>query len=111
LKLFYRKQFYSINAQVIGDGKMLIRDLEAKWAGSTHDARIWRNSRAKTIMESQAEFQIVGDSAYPISRTLIKPYRESPTRNRGRFNKALTGLRTVCTENLIEVWKKHFPCL
>jgi len=97
--------------QVIGDGKMFIRDLEARWAGSTHDARIWRNSQAKIVMERQTEFQVVGDSANPISRTLIKPFKETPTRQHRHFNKALTGLRTVCTENLIGIWKKKMISL
>ncbi len=97
----YRKQFYALNVQVIGDGQLLIRDLEVRWSGSTHDARIWRNSAAKDIIERQNEFMIVGDSAYPISRTLIKPFRDTPTPQHRKFNKALTGLRTVCTENII----------
>jgi len=107
----FRKQFYSINVQVIGDGSLLIRDLDIRWAGSTHDARIWRNSSAKVILEQQTQFQIVGDSAYPISRTLIKPFKDTPTRQHRHFNKALTALRTVCTENLIGIWKRRFPCL
>ncbi len=106
-----RKQFYAINVQMIGDGGLLIRDLDVRWAGSTHDARIWRNSAAKVIIERQSEFCIVGDSAYPISRTLIKPFKETPTRQHQRFNRALTGLRTVCTENIIGIWKRRFPCL
>ena len=34
-----RKQCYAINAQVVGDDK-LIRDIVVRWPGSTHDARI-----------------------------------------------------------------------
>jgi len=85
--------------------------LDIRWAGSTHDARVWRNSSAKVILEQQSQFQIVGDSAYPISRTLIKPFKEIPTAQHRHFNKAWTRLRTVCTENIIGVWKRRFLCL
>jgi len=97
--------------QVVGDGGFLLRDLDVRWAGSTHDARVWRNSSAKAIIEEQSQFQVVGDSAYPISRTLIKPFKETPTPQHRRFNRSLTAIRTVCTENIIGVWKQRFPCL
>ncbi|TRY72003.1 hypothetical protein TCAL_09538 [Tigriopus californicus] len=106
-----RKQFYSVNVQLIGDGFSLIRDFEVKWAGSTHDSRIWRNSPAKIILEQQTEFLIAGDSAYPISPVLVKPFKDTPTNQHRRFNQHLSGLRTACTENMIGVWKRRFPCL
>ena len=59
--------------------------------------RIWNTSRVKALMEGQAEFTVVGDSAYPISRTLLKPFLAQPTQRHVRFNTSLTGLRTVCT--------------
>jgi len=97
--------------QLIGDGSWMIRDLDVHWSGSTHDALVWRNSTAKELLEEQSEFQIVGDSAYPISRSLIKPLRDTPTAQHRQFNKALTALRTVCTENIIGILKRRFPCL
>ncbi len=111
---FYcRKNFYSLNVQLVGDNQMLIRNIETRWAGSTHDARVWRNSSAKEIMEAQQMFSIAGDSAYPMSRTLLKPFSnaEATTPNHRRFNRLLCGLRTVCTENIIGVWKQRFPIL
>eukprot|EP00094_Tigriopus_californicus_P012757 TCALIF_12332-PA protein Name:"Similar to CAD Probable cinnamyl alcohol dehydrogenase (Pinus radiata)" AED:0.17 eAED:0.23 QI:0/0/0/1/1/1/4/0/393 len=89
-----RKQFFSVNVQLIGDGFFLIRDVEVKWAG-----------------KQQTEFLIAGDSAYPISPVLIKPFKDIPTNQHRRFNQHLSGLRTACTENIIGVWKRRFPCL
>ena len=45
-----RKQFYAINAQVVGDDK-LIRDIDVRWPGSTHDARVWCRSEVKPYLE------------------------------------------------------------
>ncbi len=39
-----------------------------------HDSRIWVNSEEKMILEEQSEFMVAADSAYPISRTVMKPY-------------------------------------
>ncbi len=42
-----RKQFYCFNVMVVGDSKQFIRKLSVGWAGSTHDAQVWRNSTTK----------------------------------------------------------------
>lgn len=39
-----RKSWHSLNVQVICDHKLLIRNIVARWPGSTHDARILDNS-------------------------------------------------------------------
>ena len=113
-QLFWcRKQFFSINCQVVANDR-LICDIDVGWPGSTHDARIWRRSQVKRVIESQRRFLIAGDSAYPISEVLIKPYpvAESAQDNRKReFNRRLSGLRTVMSENLYGVWKRRFPIL
>ncbi len=106
-----RKQYYSINVQVIGNEKKMIYNLVSRWAGSTNDARVWANSNAKTWTEAQGDFLIAGDSAYPISRTLMKPYHQPQEQNKKFFNKKLSGIRTECTENLIGLWKRRFPAL
>ena len=84
--------------------------------------RVWRNSEDKFVLESQKDFMVAGDSAYSISPTLMKPYKvrykvkdscaglklstshylKNPsTRKQRNFNKALSALRTVTTENVI----------
>ena len=62
----FRKQFYGINFMIIGDPRHRIRAADARWAGATHDARVWSTSDAKTIFERQEEFTLIGDSAYPV---------------------------------------------
>ena len=114
LKVFWgRKARYSINCQVIGN-EQRICDIDVQWPGSTHDARIWKLSHAKQIIEEQIEYKIAADSGYPISQVLVKPYsaaevNENPRRR--TFNRKLSGLRTVTTEDIFGRWKKRFPIL
>jgi len=55
-----RKQFYSLNCQIVGNDTKMILHLVAHWAGCTHDARVWSNSNAKTWIEQQKDFFIAG---------------------------------------------------
>ena len=108
-----RKQFYAINAQVVADDR-LIRDIDIRWPGSTHDGRIWGRSQVKPYLEQQRRFLIAGDSGYPISEVLIKPFTTAEAANDPRkrlFNRRHSGLRTVMTENIFGVWKRKFPIL
>jgi hypothetical protein len=46
-----RKGYHSVNVQMVCDNNLIIRDVVAKWPGSSHDSFIWRMSGLKTIME------------------------------------------------------------
>ena len=105
--------FNAINAQAVADDR-LIRDIDIRWPGSTHDGRIWGRSQVKPYLEQQRRFLIAGDSGYPISEVLIKPYTTAEAANDPRkrlFNRRHSGLRTVMTENIYGVWKRKFPIL
>jgi len=109
-----RKQCYAINVQAIGNDR-LIYDLDVGWPGSTHDARIWKRSEAKSYLEEEGgPFYIVGDSGYPISEMLMKPYtteEAANNRQRKKFNAKLSGMRTMMSECLYGVWKRRFPII
>jgi hypothetical protein len=55
-----RKQFYSLNCQIIGNDTKMILNVVARWAGCTHDARVWSNCNAKSRIEEQNDFFITG---------------------------------------------------
>ena len=113
-QLFWcRKQFYALNVQVVGNDQF-IYDIDCRWPGSTHDSRVWNRSEVKHYVEQQRTYYIAGDSGYPISEVLMKPYSTAEAgreRRKRLFNKRLSGLRTVMSENLYGVWKRRFPVL
>jgi hypothetical protein len=55
-----RKQFFSINVQILGNETKKICNIVARWAGSTHDARVWNNCNAKVWMDQHPEYMIAG---------------------------------------------------
>ena len=85
---YNRKQFYSIVLQAIVDSDLLFRHVTAGYPGSVHDSRILSFSRVKdladnreilttpvkTMQAEDARPMLVGDSAYPLSNWLIKPF-------------------------------------
>ena len=92
-----RKQFYAINCQVVANDRK-IYDLDVRWPGSTHDSRIWKRSQVKQYIESQRRFLVAGDTGYPISEVLMKPFTMNEAdgdRRKRLFNRKLSGARTV----------------
>jgi hypothetical protein len=81
----------------MADGNMIIHSIDARLARKT------RGSVVKQVMKAQTEFCTLADSAYPMSRTFLKPFsrRMATTPNHGRFHHNLSGLRTILTENPI----------
>uniref|UniRef100_A0A8W8N1K4 DDE Tnp4 domain-containing protein n=1 Tax=Magallana gigas TaxID=29159 RepID=A0A8W8N1K4_MAGGI len=78
---FNRKQFPSIQLQVVCDSDMVIRHAYTGWPGCTHDARVLRNSSLFEDGEQgnaigQRNF-IIADSAYPLRNWLITPLRNT----------------------------------
>ncbi|XP_050322655.1 uncharacterized protein LOC126754590 [Bactrocera neohumeralis] len=76
---FSRNHIYSIKAQIVCDYKRVIRHVVVGHPGSWHDARIYRNSSLFQQNDQYFSSQqwIAGDSAYPLSATLITPYRSN----------------------------------
>jgi hypothetical protein len=109
---WHRKMLYAINVQVVGNDWHLIHGINVDWQGSTNDARVWKNLPVKRVIEGQRRFLLAGDSGSPISENLITLYRNAEAlRNprRRKFNQRLSGLRTVCTENIFGIMKQRFP--
>ena len=91
-----------------------ILDVDCSWPGSTHDSRVWNRSAVKTYMERQRRYYVAGDSGYPISEILMKPYPTAEAAQCPRkrlFNKRISGLRTVMSENIYGVLKRRWPIL
>ena len=110
-----RKKFHAINAQLICDGQYRILDANIAWPGSVHDARVWRNSAVKAVLDSgvAGDKLMLADSGYGITPYLMVPYTQvqsaaDPVKR--RFNYTLSQDRVVI-ENTIGQLKCRFQML
>ncbi len=111
---FTRKGRYGINTMIIANDQKLIHALDAEWHGAVHDARVWRLSLVRPLIEARPQFLLAGDSGYPISEVLMKPFDPREVRNdrrKTRFNRHLSGLRTRMSENVFADLKNRWQCL
>ncbi|KAJ0172545.1 hypothetical protein K1T71_011684 [Dendrolimus kikuchii] len=91
-----RQGYFSLNVQVVGGPNLKIYDIVVRWAGSTHDSRILRNSH------------YLCETFY--FRYLLTPISNPSTPQEERYNKVQIKSRNS-VESLFGVWKKRFPCL
>jgi hypothetical protein len=97
-------------AQLLVDHAYIIGSVVVGWPGSVHDARVYASSalsikaaqpdllstHTKVIQGERMSAFFVGDSAYPLSEYLLKPYR-TVNLNAGQleFNHQLSRVRVV----------------
>ncbi|KAK7939911.1 hypothetical protein WMY93_003237 [Mugilogobius chulae] len=106
-----RKGFHSINVQIACREDMMIFDVVAKWPGSTHDARILRESSLyREFEEGRINGMLLGDSGYPLKRWLMTPVQAPRTPQERRYNTKHASTRNLI-ERCIGVLKRRFHCL
>ena len=103
---FSRYQQYDISCQGVTDGKRRFLYVSAGYPGSIHDSRIYRNSNIKLISP-----YILGDSAYPISRMLMKPYSHLTSDRKEKFFNYQLSKARVRVEQAFGVLKGRFRIL
>ena len=89
---YNRKGYYSILMQAVADHRYCFTDINIGWPGSVHDARVFKNSQlylrasqetllpancCKVMNGVRVPLIILGDSAYPLSKWLMKPYSDN----------------------------------
>ncbi|XP_036334884.1 protein ANTAGONIST OF LIKE HETEROCHROMATIN PROTEIN 1-like isoform X1 [Rhagoletis pomonella] len=76
---FSKSRIYSIKGQVVCDHQLKIRHVVVGHYGSVHDARMFRTSTLCTEEDNFFSFDqwLAGDSAYPLLKTIITPYRSN----------------------------------
>ncbi|KAH9636735.1 hypothetical protein HF086_007633 [Spodoptera exigua] len=107
----HRKGYSSINVQVVSNANLEIMDIVAHWRGSTHDARIFNESRLKQRFE-QSEFKgrLLGDSGYACTPYLFTPVLHPIKTKEELYNRAHIRTRNV-VERCFGLWKQRFRCL
>ncbi|XP_068083427.1 putative nuclease HARBI1 [Anabrus simplex] len=107
-----RKGYFSMNVQTVCDTKLRIRDIVARWPGSSHDSTIFNNSVLKARLE-RGDFGnsvLVCDSGYAPGLHLLPPLRNPATRAQQLYNESLIRTRNT-VERQYGVWKARFPVL
>lgn len=95
---------------------MLIRAVDARYPGSSHDSFVWNISRARQHFLRQYEAgdranRLLGDCGYGIEPFLLTPYRDPQYNTREyKFNLAHSSARNI-VERTIGVLKSRFRCL
>ena len=91
----------------------MLRDIYAGWPGSTHDARVLRNSSLFTNATLDGYFDanryLIGDSAYPLKHWLMTPFKDNGRLaiQQTRFNRVHSSARQV-VERAIGHLKQRF---
>ncbi|XP_067625296.1 putative nuclease HARBI1 [Eurosta solidaginis] len=115
--VFYnRKGYFSMNALIICDYKMVIRAVDARHPGSCYDAMIWSVSRANDHFQrrygsGERGSWLLGDGGYPIQPFLLTPFRSPQLGTEEHtFNRKHSSGRNII-ERTIGVLKSRFRCL
>lgn len=75
-----RKNYYSINVQVVFDARYRFLNVVARWPGSTHDSVMLRESAITDVMDRwHGDEVLLGDSGYPLRPWLMTPFLNTTT--------------------------------
>jgi hypothetical protein len=114
---YSRKSCYALNVMVICDDKKRVTFYLAGWPGSTHDNRVFRNSKLfRNRIEYFSRFEyLLGDSAYSCSSVMVQAFKKHAgcarlPREQEIFNTRLAKVR-IASEHCIGILKGRFGCL
>ncbi|KAJ6668314.1 hypothetical protein lerEdw1_015691, partial [Lerista edwardsae] len=108
-----RKQYYSVNMQVVCDAKLRILDVVAEFPGSVHDSHIWRMSGLRGFLQTCSLPQpsyLIGDSGYPLEPWLLTPVSEPQNLAEENYNFHFKEARK-CIERCFGILKCRFRCI
>lgn len=106
-----RKNFYSINCQMICDHENKFWNIVARWPGSTHDSRIFDNSSIGNKLANREQRGILlGDPGYPCLPNLLTPIAHPANQSQRRYNSCQRNARGT-VERAFGILKRRFGVL
>ncbi|CAG9135385.1 unnamed protein product [Plutella xylostella] len=112
---FCRKNFHSLNVQVVCDSDCRIININPKYGGATHDCFVWNNSQVSTFMETLyrngEQGWLLGDSGYPQRPWLMTPINDAADDSPEAKYNHLHGKARVLIENTFGRLKNRWRCL
>ncbi|XP_054287726.1 putative nuclease HARBI1 [Macrosteles quadrilineatus] len=106
-----RKGFFSINVLAAAGAELEFTFIVARWKGSTHDSRVFKNSSLYANFEERdMGGLLIGDSGYECNRFLMTPLLNPVTPAQGRYQRALVRTRSS-VERMFGLFKNRFRCL
>ncbi|KAJ8917089.1 hypothetical protein NQ315_013008 [Exocentrus adspersus] len=110
-----RKNYHSLNVQLVCDENMQILHVNARFPGSSHDSYIWRNSNIEPILRNMYDrgiegYFLLGDSGYPLRPWLLTPLAHPQNEEEERYNETHRSARSTI-ERCNGLLKMRFRCL
>jgi len=106
-----RKNEHSLNIMLVCGPNLKFYDASVRWPGSTHDSRVFRNSRLfERLNGGWRPFPgayLLGDSGYPMREYLLTPIANPQNHAEQQFNRAHKKTRRII-ECAIGVLKETF---
>ncbi|XP_057299347.1 putative nuclease HARBI1 [Hydractinia symbiolongicarpus] len=105
---FSYKMYFSLNVQAVCDFRGYFMDVDCRWPGSVHDAKVFANSNIaaklkdeeipityEDILPGRAKVPnyLIGDPAYPLTPYCMKEYHSCSTNAQVLFNNMLRSAR------------------
>ncbi|XP_063633776.1 putative nuclease HARBI1 [Cydia splendana] len=112
---FNRKGYHSLNVQMICDHELIIRNINPKFGGATHDAHIWASSIIEPYMrglhQNGEQVWLLGDSGYPLRPWVMTPVlNAAPGSREETYTKRHVRARN-CIERCFGLLKSRWRCL
>ncbi|KAK0147973.1 putative nuclease HARBI1 [Merluccius polli] len=93
------------------DAAYIVTNVEAKWPGSVHDSRIYRECRlSNRFARGEFDGYLLGEHGYPCQPSLLTPYPDPEPGSQQHFNVAHCRTRAR-VEMTIGILKSRFQCL
>jgi len=109
---FQTSYHISLSYFAICNANLEIMDNVARYDGSTHNSRIFRESKRRAFFEQglYGDAVLVGDSGYASANYMMTPLQDCHTPAEQLYNESQIRTRNVI-ERFFGIWKRRFPVM